>query len=148
MAAPPNRGFRIPPSASIKITLRNPATRITLIDSRRIEPDGRASEPQPRWLVELVRIEPEGLVLDVPAQFCFQGERVSGDLIAQGPEETLKAAWFARVVHVHHDRRRAERESIETELTQVDRAAWDRVRAMFENQQDLVLRAFKAIRDL
>lgn len=144
---PKAQTYRISERVQLKISLHNRANRTVLRDEKRIVSD-REEGPDSRWEVRIVQITEGGLVLDLPRDFCSQGERIGIEITTWGLGfgNEINASFVGKVIHLHLATRNLDRESAELEFIQFDKEIWGTLRTALSKQQLDVTRAFLALK--
>ena len=138
--------FLVPPPITFGCSLKFVDTKVVLMHGMMIDGKGVAHAPNPKFAIELVQVEENGVVLDVPGKLCAQGEKVNLGIVCQIGTETLSGEFSAKIKRLHVEAK-SDRESVEIDFVKFDQELWEKICTALKRRQTSVTRVFDAIRE-
>jgi hypothetical protein len=97
--------------------------------------------------IQLIELEPNGVVLEVPADTCAQGQVVVLKVRTKGLPAEVELEIPAKVAQQSFEARKSATESVTLRFGKYDEKAWERVVSLFQGRQDDLLRVFRALKE-
>ena len=138
--------FHVPPPITFGCSLKFLETKVVLMHGMLIDGKGVAHAPNPKYAIELVQVEENGVVLDVPGKLCAQGEKVNLGIVCQIGTETLSGEFSAKIKKLHVEAK-SDRESVEIDFLKFDQELWEKICNALKKRQSSVTRVIDAIRE-
>jgi hypothetical protein len=144
--APSGPPERLGPPIRLRIGLTNPSSRTQIRERVRTTPDGKSNGPSDRWEVCLVEMGDTELVLDLPRDFCGQGEQLVIEISTEGLPQDHHVRLVGQVLRQRFEAAKGFTDSVSVELKQFDPVAWRKLREALSERQSKLKDLFSRMR--